>query len=207
MKIKRVGIIIFTDVEELDFVGVYEVLAGALRMSSQDLISLETPFEVDIIATQDPIKCANGLIVKPHRTEIDFDSYDLMIIPGGKGVKPLMEDRSFLSKLHDFTGRGMICSVCTGALVLGASGLLTGKIATTHSSAQEALSEYCEVVTDRVVCDGNIITAAGVTSSIALGVFLLKRMFGDSIAEDVANRLEIPNSLRTAREQNPSRNL
>ncbi len=201
MKISRIGIFIFPDVEELDFVGVYEVLGAALRMLNQNQTTEDTPFAVDVLAAHDLVTCANGLNVVPHRVGVAFNSYDMLIVPGGKGVRALMQDDTVLSKLHDFSAGGLLCSVCTGALLLGAAGLLTGRRATTHAGARNELRQYCEVVTDTVVDEGNIITAAGVTSSIALGVFLLRKMFGNSIAEDVADRLEIPDSLRTVRGQ------
>lgn len=97
MDARRVAIFIFPGVEELDFVGVYEVLAGTRDMIEQNEIQVDVPLEVEVIATQDLIECANGLLVRPHRVTDDLQSYELVVLPGGRGVRELMKDVRFLS--------------------------------------------------------------------------------------------------------------
>jgi cyclohexyl-isocyanide hydratase len=195
MEARRVAIFIFPGVEELDFVGVYEVLAGTRDMIEHNEIHVDVPLDVEIIATQDLIECANGLLVRPHRVSDDLQSYELVVMPGGRGVRALMKDSRFLDKISGFAEKNPISSVCSGALVLAAAGILEGKKATTHANYFNELGQFCEVVQERVVEDGNVITAAGVTSSLALGLRLLQMMYDDQIVEYVAHQLEIPDAL------------
>ena len=195
MDARRVAIFIFPGVEELDFVGVYEVLAGTRDMIEQNEIQVDVPLEVEVIATQDLIECANGLLVRPHKVTDDLQSYELVVMPGGRGVREIMKDSRFLSKVSEFAEKNPISSVCSGALILATAGILEGKRATTHANYFDELGQFCEVVQERVVEDGNVITAAGVTSSLALGLRLLQKMYSDQIVEYVAGQLEIPDSL------------
>jgi len=134
----KVGIYIFPDVEELDFIGVFEVLAKTRSMKEEGRLPIEKALQVDVIASENIITCANGLIVKPHKVIDNFEGYDMLIVPGGKGVNQLIDDAKFLKKLRDFAEEHMISSVCTGAFVLGKAGLLKGKKATTHHEHREA---------------------------------------------------------------------
>ncbi len=195
MDARKVAIFIFPGVEELDFVGVYEVLAGARDMIEQNEIQVEIPLEVDVIATQDLVECANGLLVRPHKVTDDFQFYELLVLPGGRGVRPLMKDSRFLSKVSEFAEKNPVSSVCSGALLLAAAGVLEGRRATTHANYFDELGEYCEVIPERVVKDGGVITAAGVASSLALGLKLLQLMYSDQIVDYVASQIEIPDAL------------
>ncbi len=193
---KKIGIYIFPDVEELDFVGVFEVLAKTRSMKKEGKLPIEKPLQVDIIASENMITCANGLIVKPHKVADNFEDYDLLIVPGGRGVAKLFGDAEFLKKIREFARDHIICSVCTGALVLGKAGILKGKKATTHHNAREALREFCEVVDSRTYMDGNVISAGGVSCSLDLGLKILEITYGRKIAEIVADRMEIPLEMR-----------
>jgi len=163
---KKIGIYIFPDVEELDFVGVFEVLAKTRSMEKEGKLPIEKPLQVDVIASENMITCANGLIVKPHKVVDNFKDYDQLIVPGGRGVAKLFDDAEFLERIREFAKDHMICSVCTGALVLGKAGILKGKKATTHHNAREALREFCEIVDSRTHMDSNVISAGGVSCSL-----------------------------------------
>ena len=113
---RKVGIYIFPDVEELDFVGVFEVLAKTRIMKDEGKLPIDEPLQVDIIAFEDMITCSNGLYVKPHKVVDDFEGYDLLIVPGGRGVSKLLDDVELLKRIKDFAEKHVICSVCTGAL-------------------------------------------------------------------------------------------
>jgi transcriptional regulator GlxA family with amidase domain len=193
---KKVGIYIFSDVEELDFVGVFEVLAKTRSMKDEGKLSIEKPLQVNVIASENMITCANGLLVRPHKVTDNFEGYDLLIVPGGRGVTKLFDDTDFLKRIRDFAEKHMICSVCTGALILGKAGVLKGKEATTHHNAREALGEFCEVVDSRIYMDGNVISAGGVSCSLDLGLKILELMYGRKIVEIVADRMEIPPEMR-----------
>ncbi|MFX0210326.1 MAG: DJ-1/PfpI family protein [Candidatus Hodarchaeota archaeon] len=185
VEIKKVGIYIFPQVEELDFVGVYEILAKTRSMKDEGKLLIETSLQVDILASEDMINCANGLIIKPHAIVDTFEGYDLMIIPRGRGVKKLIEDEKLLKNVKDFAKEHMIGSVCTGSFVLGAAGLLTGKKVFTHHKAREALKEYCNVTDSRVYVDGNVISSGGVSCSLDLGLKILEIVYGEKISEMV----------------------
>jgi len=193
---EKVGIYIFPDVEELDFIGVFEVLAKSRSMKDEGKLPIEKPLQVDVIASENIITCANGLMVKPHKITESFEGYDLLIVPGGKGVTKLFGAAEFLKKIREFASDHMICSVCTGALILGKAGLLKGKKATTHHNAREALREFCEVVDSRVYIDDNVISAGGVSCSLDLGLKILEITYGKKTAEMVADQMEIPTEMR-----------
>jgi len=189
---KKIGIYIFPNVEELDFIGVFEVLAKTNAMKDEGKLPIQKPLQVDIIASQKIVTCANGLLVKPHKVTEDFEDYELLIVPGGKGIAKLVDDDDFLKKIKNFAVKHVICSVCTGIFVLGKAGLLKGKRATTHREHKEKLKEFCEVVDSRVYVDGNIISAGGIACSLDLGLKILELIYGEKVARIVADRLEIP---------------
>lgn len=191
-KVRSLAIFIFPDVEELDFVGVYEVLGSANTMLKEGTLKLDGPLRVDVLATESPVSCTNGLRVLPDKVSSDFTLYDALIIPGGGGIRPLMKDDDFLEKLRQFAKDHLICSACTGSLLLGAAGILDGKKALTHQWYVKELQGYAEPARGRAHVDGNVVTAAGVSSSIDLGLKLLELIFDASTARKVAERLELP---------------
>ena len=191
-KIRSFAIFIFPDVEELDFVGVYEVLGNANTMLKEGTLKLDRRLRVDVLATESPVSCTNGLRVLPDKASSDFTPYDALIIPGGGGIRPLMKDDDFLEKLRQFAKDHLICSACTGSLLLGAAGILDGKKALTHQWYTKELQAYAEPAGGRVHVDGNVVTAAGVSSSIDLGLKLLELFYDLSTARKVAERLELP---------------
>jgi len=191
-KVRSIAIFIFPDVEELDFVGVYEVLGNTSRMIEEGTFKLDRTLHVDLLATKSIVSCRNGLKVVPDKVSSDFTSYDALIIPGGRGIRPLMKDSSFLQRLRLFAQDHLTCSVCTGSLLLGAAGILKGKRALTHHWYLTELKAYAEPAAGRVHVDDNVITSAGISSSIDLGLKLLEILYDESIARKVAERLELP---------------
>ena len=191
-KVRSISVFIFPDVEELDFVGVYETLGSVNTMLKERILKLDGPLKIDILATESPVKCTNGLKVLPEKVSSDFTPYDVLIIPGGGGIRPLMKDDGFLEKLREFAKDHVICSVCTGSLLLGAAGILKGKKALTHQWYVKELQGYAEPARGRVHVDGNVVTAAGVSSSIDLGLKLIELIFDASTAGKIAGRLELP---------------
>ncbi|MHA2272337.1 MAG: DJ-1/PfpI family protein [Candidatus Hodarchaeales archaeon] len=196
VEIRKIGIYIFPNVEELDFVGAFDILAKTRSMKDEGKLPIEEALQVDILASEETITGANGLIIKPHKVTNSFDGYDLLIIPGGRGVTKLIDNKELLRRIGDFAKNHMVCSVCTGTFVLGEAGLLTGKKAATHHKAREALGEFCGVVDSRVYVDGNVISTGGVSCSLDLGVKILEVIYGNEIAEMVADHLEIPLVMR-----------
>lgn len=182
----RVGILLFDGVEELDFVGVYEVLAKAKQLHPPLDLSVRTR------ARKETITGALGMRFLAHDVRADLDNLDLVIVPGGPGRKQVVEDRELLAQLLDFGTEKPVASVCTGAVILKEAGLLAGRRATTHRNAFAELQDTATVVEDRVVEDGLVTTAGGVSASIDLGLHLLRKYFDGELADEVAARIEYP---------------
>jgi len=182
----RVGILLFDGVEELDAVGVYEVLAKAKQLHPQ------LDLTVRMRALKEDVSGALGLKMLAHEVKRDLSDLDLLIVPGGPGTKDVAADNEMMRSILEFGTEKPVASVCTGALVLKEAGLLAGRRATTNRAAIEELRGTAEVVLERVVEDGTITTAAGVTASIDLGLHLLRKHFGPELAREVAERIELP---------------
>jgi transcriptional regulator GlxA family with amidase domain len=184
----KIQAVIFDGFDELDIIGVYE----PLRMAGFD-VRLVT------IDKQEIITAAHGLKIIPEGI-LDLEKRpDLLIIPSGgwlantaKGARVVAENKMFLENLVAFHKGGVILSsVCTGALLLAKAGLLNGRPATTNKAALKDLADMgAKVVDTRVVDDGDIITAGGVTSSLHLGLWLIKRFIGLDKAMEIANKLD-----------------
>ncbi len=180
----RIGILLYDGVEELDVIGVYEVLAKAKQLHPQLTLSVRTR------ARQETITCALGVKVLAHDVRPDFEDLDLLIVPGGPGRKAVVADRDLLANILAFGTEKPVASVCTGAMILKEAGLLAGRRATTHHDALEELRPTADVIEERVVEDGLVTTSAGVTASIDLGLRILARHFEPALAREVAEQLE-----------------
>jgi len=187
----RIAILAFPDVEELDLVGVYEVLAKPRRMKEDGGLDVREPLQIEILGVTEEVVCRNGLTLKPHRRYSGLAGYDILIVPGGDGVAALLKDRPLLAAIGDFGRDHLVCAVCTGAFVLAEAGLLAGKRATTHEEAYEDLRRYCEVVPERVVVDGDVMTAGGISCALDLGLALLEKLYNAEVARRVARRLAL----------------
>ncbi len=187
----RVGIFVYEGVEELDFVGVLEVLGAAKRV--RPTIDLD----VKVHASTERLKGANGLQFMPDVVGYDLADRDLLVVPGGKGRIEASRDLKLLSLIRDFASSRQLASVCTGALILDQAGVLKGRRVTTHHASRHLLRDAATVAEDRVVEDGNIITAGGVTCSIDLGLWILRRFFDEELAGEVASRIEYPQRAKT----------
>ena len=193
-KVRSIAIFIFPDVEELDFAGIYEVLANVNTMTEEGTLQLDRPLRLDVLATESPVSCRNGLKVLPDKVSSDFTPYDALVVPGGRGIRPLMKDTGFLKKLRQFANDHVICSVCTGSLLLGAAGVLEGKRALTHHWYVKELETYAQPAVGRAHVEENVVTGAGVTSSIDVGLKLLELIYDKATAQRVADRLELPSN-------------
>lgn len=180
----RIGILIFPKVEDLDFVGPFEVLSYVNKIRPGST-------EVRIVAeTSDTVTTFNGLRVLPEVTVPTCPPLDALLIPGGQGRLTGMKNPALLDFIKTKEVRYLV-SVCTGAFFLAEAGLLTGRRATTYHTAFDELSGYgVKVVKQKVVKDGNIITGAGVSSGIETGLVLLAELFGEELAQNVADRIE-----------------
>jgi cyclohexyl-isocyanide hydratase len=186
LNLKTIGILIYPDVEEMDFVGPFEVLSYINKIQPKNTKVLL------ISETTEPVSGFNGMVVIPHTTLENCPPLDVFIAPGGKGRAVAMKNRT----LQEFILKQMneaefVTSVCTGAFLLAEAGLLRDRKATTYHTAFKELEAYSvKVLPKKIVHDGKIITAAGVTSGIELGFYLLKLLFGEELSQEVARRIE-----------------
>ena len=176
-----VGMVLFPGLTQLDLAGPYEVLA---RMPGTTVYL--------VAATLAPVRTERGLTITPDATFEDVPSLDVICVPGGPGVDPLMEDARLLGFLRAQAPRARyVTSVCTGALLLGAAGLLQGYRATTHWLSLDLLPLFGAVpVKQRVVIDRNRLTGGGVTAGIDLGLALAAELYGRAVAEEIQLTIE-----------------
>ncbi len=131
-----------------------------------------------------------GLVFKPTRVGGLLEGFDMIVVPGGFGTRELVQDDEFLAWLRTGASAKQV-SVCTGSLLLGAAGFLTGRAATTHPTAFDSLQRYAGAVRrDRVVDEGDVITARGVTSAIDLGLYLVEKLAGPGVRERIRRQMD-----------------
>lgn len=177
----HIGFLLFPDITQLDLTGPHEVLSkipGAkLHLIWKSL---------------NPVKAVGGLALLPDTTLADCPQLDLVCVPGGPGMTDLILDEEVLAFLRkQAAGARYITSVCTGALVLGAAGLLRGRRAATHWMAMDMLATLGAVpVSDRIVVDGNLITGGGVTAGIDFGLRVAAEIAGEEVAKQIQLQIE-----------------
>lgn len=185
-----IAVLLFDGVEELDFAGPWEVLAAWSKQWPEDDIHVFT-----IATTAGPIHCAKGLQVIAEHAKDAAPPFELLIFPGGRGTRPLLEDAAMLAWVRAQAQRGTtIASVCTGSLVLAKAGLLDGKPATTHHGSLELLASLGDRIEvrpdDRFVDNGKVLTAAGVSAGIDLALHLVARMTSVERARQVRRYIQ-----------------
>jgi cyclohexyl-isocyanide hydratase len=170
----HIGMLLYPDLTQLDLTGPFEVLHRA------------PDAEVHLVwKTREPVRADSGLGLLPTTTLEDCPPLDVLFVPGGWGQVNLMRDDAVLGFLrrHGEQAR-YVTSVCTGALLLGAAGLLHGYAATTHWAYVELLPLFGAIPTSgRVVVDRNRITAGGVTAGIDFGLRILAELAGERAAK------------------------
>jgi transcriptional regulator GlxA family with amidase domain len=193
----NVGILIFDNVEVLDFAGPFEVFSRTrLTPGVESRRSEESaPFRVFTIAkTREPITATGGLAVVPQYGFAGAPRIDLLLVPGGFGTRSLLHDTETLGWIRDTAAKArQVASVCTGALLLGKAGLLQGRRATTHWASLDLLDSLGVGATversSRVVDDG-VITSAGVASGIDMSFYIVETVFGRAVADETAKYIE-----------------
>lgn len=177
----RIGGIIFPALDQADFTGPFEVLS---RVPDSEFLVIGP--------TSAPVRDARGLVLTPQTSFAECPQLDVLLMPGGSGVNALMEDEAALAFLRrQAAGARLVFSVCTGALVLGAAGLLKGRRATTHWASHDLLPLFGAIPMDeRVVVDGNLVTAAGVTSGIDGALRVAAILRGEQAAMEIQLYLE-----------------
>jgi len=190
MKTRNVAILIFDEVEVLDFCGPFEVFSVTGRRDNLE------PFNVYTVAeAKRPVLARNKLSVNPSYSIADCPQPDILLVPGGFGTRREMHNASIIDWIKNCACSGeLILSVCTGALLLAKAGLLDGLSATTHHGAIELLKEIApntKVLDDqRVVDNGKIILSGGVAAGIDMSFYVVSRLLGSSFAEEAAQYME-----------------
>lgn len=188
----RVAILLFDEVELLDFAGPFEVFSLA-----QDPQNGQKAFSIFTVAERaGMVRVRNGLLVQPQYSFKGAPGCDLLIVPGGYGAEQVeLYNHIVTGFIKDNAEKGaIVASVCTGAFLLAQAGLLRGRTAVTHWMDADRLErEHPEITVKRdvrVVDEGEVLTSAGISSGIALSLHLVKRLVGEEAARTTARRME-----------------
>lgn len=187
---RSVALLVFDDVEVLDFAGPYEVFSVTAEINDPK------PFSVRVVAERlAPIRARNGLSVNPDAAIADVPTADILIVPGGQGTRREMKNPAVIEWVSSIaTDAELALSVCTGSLVLARAGLLDGLSATTHHGAFDLLRELAPdttVVEDRRFVDnGKVVTSGGISAGIDMSLHIVARLLGEDTAERTARYME-----------------
>jgi transcriptional regulator GlxA family with amidase domain/predicted N-acetyltransferase YhbS len=197
MERMQVGILIYPDVEVLDFCGPYEVFSTT-RLDEARRREEPSPFEVFLVAgSREPVAATGGMRVLPDH---DFDTcpaLDALVVPGGWGSRAQVHNERLVGWMRrQAAGVRWLTSVCTGSFLLGQAGLLEGRRATTHWASLDRMRQTFPGVSveDRlhVVEDGNVLTSAGISAGIDLALRLVARTCGEAVGRATARHMEYP---------------
>ncbi len=201
MSVTRIGILLFDGVELLDFAGPYEVFTLANRVAAGKGGQPEPLSVFTVAERRDPVQTSAGLRVLADYPLDACPEIDILVIPGGPGSRREIKNASLLAWIAARARESAyVTSVCTGALLLGAAGLLDGKEATTHWAAFDELAAVAPAATAvrgrRVVHAGTIITSAGISAGIDLALVVVGQLLGDDARRLTAERMEYPDKRR-----------
>jgi len=187
---REIGILLFDDVEELDAVGPWEVLAYWTRSHPDDGYSVSS-----MSADGRPVRCAKGLTIGAHCSIADCPALEVLVHPGGIGTRAQLEDSAHLDWLRAQRQTvALMTSVCTGSLVFAAAGLLRDRPATTHWASMDLLSQLDPTIrlrpNDRFVDDGDVVTSSGVSAGIDMALHLVARLASPERARQVRRGIQ-----------------
>ncbi len=188
-----IGLLLFPDAEELDFVGPWEVFTVSTMVRNQG--ALPEGKVITIAETTEPVRCAKGMRVVPDYSIADAPKLDILLVPGGQGTRTEVENGKIIDWIatvaHDCI---WVTGVCTGAVLLAEAGPAEGKRVTTHWGFVEELRKHgkvSEVLEDiRYVRDGNVVTAAGVSAGIDMALWLVGEIWGADHARTTQRYME-----------------
>jgi len=192
---KPVGIVLFDNVEVLDFCGPFEVFSSA-RLNEEKRREEPSPFEVLLIAEREaPVIASGGMKVIPGYTFESCPRLDILVVPGGWGTRKELNNPVMLDWLRERNLQvETLTSVCTGSMLLGFAGLLNGLHATTHWRSLDWMRDsFPAVVVEydkHVVEDGRVVTSAGISAGIDMALKVVSRYYGESIARATARYME-----------------
>lgn len=188
--VRRIGILLFPEVEELDAIGPWEVLSWWTRAHPEDGWTVTT-----LSRDGGPVTCAKGLTVHAHASYAGAPPLDVLVYPGGWGTRAQLTDETQLDWVrHQRAAVPLLTSVCTGSLVYAAAGLLADRPATTHWASLDRLAELDPSIDvrrdERFVDDGDVITSAGISAGIDMALHLVARLAGPERAREVRRGIQ-----------------
>ncbi|NIP60582.1 MAG: DJ-1/PfpI family protein [Gemmatimonadetes bacterium] len=181
----KIAFVAFEGMTVLDLVSVFDPLTRLRTMEIRPSVRW------NVVALAGRVADRAGLRILPDRVAHDLGGYDLLVVPGGPATRELKDDPGFVDWIRSAEGVPLKASVCTGALLLGAAGFLEGRRATTHPTAFSELAPYCGRVEEaRVVDEGDVVTAGGVTAGLDLGLHLCERLAGSDATSRIARQMD-----------------
>jgi len=193
----RVGIVVFEDIEVLDFCGPFEVFSTA-RLNEERRRDEASPFEVLLVAEEPgPCTASGGMVVIPHHSFLNCPPLNVLVVPGGWGTRREVNNPILLEWLCQRAEEvEILASVCTGAMLLGSAGLLDGRRATTHWRSlkwmRDALPSVRVETQKHYVRDGDVYTSAGISAGIDMSLKIVAEYCGENIARATAQHMEYP---------------
>ncbi|QOX77465.1 DJ-1/PfpI family protein [Trichlorobacter lovleyi] len=197
MQRTTVGIVVFDEIEVLDFCGPFEVFS-VVRLNEEQRREEPSPFEVKLVGeTGHTITTSGGMRVTPDYRFADCPKLDILCVPGGWGTRRELSNPAMLEWLRSRAQQvELLTSVCTGAMLLGFAGLLEGRRATTHWRSLDWMRDSFPSTTvlydQHVVEDGNLISSAGISAGIDMALQVVARYHGEAIARATARQMEYP---------------
>ncbi|MCA9774853.1 MAG: DJ-1/PfpI family protein [Myxococcales bacterium] len=183
----KIAFVIYDGMTTLDFIGVYDPVTRLRTMGFVPDLTW------DVCGPSDEILDGSGLRILPRSVYPILGAYTMVVVPGGPSAREFVGDEGFIEWLRTALPCKLKASVCTGSLLLGAAGFLHHKRAATHPSARGLLAPYCaEVSEERIVDDGDVITAGGVSSSIDLGLYLCEKLADADARRRIAKQMDYP---------------
>jgi transcriptional regulator GlxA family with amidase domain len=192
MATRTLAILLFDDVEVLDFCGPFEVFSVANRFTDPLAFNVLTATE-----KADPVLTRGGLSVNSHHRLADCPQPDLLLVPGGQGTRKEMHNAALIEWIGQASSKAeLIMSVCTGVLLLAKAGLLDGLEATTHHGAIDLLRQTAPTTIvhadRRFVDNGRVVCSGGIAAGIDMSLHVVSRLLGEEIAERTARQMEYP---------------
>ena len=189
---RSASILIFADVEVMDFAGPFEVFSVTNELNGYGL------FDIRVVAKEKrPVLAKNGLSINPDCAINEIEETDILIIPGGSGTRKVLLDETLIDWVrHMGKAAELTLSVCSGSLILASCGLLEGLKATTHHQVTERLAAMApgtEIIEGvRFVDNGSLITSAGISAGIDMSLHVIGRLFGEETRLATARYMEYP---------------
>jgi transcriptional regulator GlxA family with amidase domain len=192
MKRRNVAILLFDEIEVLDFAGPFEVFAVTDELGDYQIFKVLTVAE-----TKRAIKARNGLSVNPDYALSECPAPDILIVPGGNGTRPILKNEAVLDWVRQSAESAeLVLSVCSGALILAKAGLLEGLKATTHHEVLDELEASAPNTTilrnQRYVDNGKVMTSAGISAGIDMSLYVVEKLLGREYAIKTAEYMEYP---------------